>query len=550
MSQHQITFLTDLYKNGRLGQYFVAWVCDASDDLSSLLSRQGSSSSSNRNTRAVVAVAAVLVATIAWRQARKASKPSFSGIPTPKGCYPIFGHMFTIGLNRVEKFSQWHKELGPIFYIRTGVKHWLVIDDPYIAHEILVTKGKATADRQSGRKFHDFHSNGQTGIVLSSPDKAWSASRKAVLNALGPRTLKEASPVLCREADEFVDTVATGENIDPMPFLMRVSLNFILLTLFNVRSTSADDPLYKQCMHVMEGTKKFTSFKYSFHMLLPALKIVDTLFIGSQKYMYEFLEYDCKPFYLDLVEKALETEEDNMTKILNDEINQGKKGYYNNLLRTIHDMVFAGTDTTAVTMSWAFLQLSTLPDVQKRIQQEIDAFVAKNGRLPTFWERDQLPYMIATQRECLRFRPTTDFGVVHQASEDFEWQGNIIPKETLIITNMTTMHMNPDKYTEPESFKPERFLQNTETMYASANQRVANRDHFNFGWGRRVCVGAHLAETQMFHVWVCVFQKCDIKPALDENGNEIPHTLETVPPISGPTVAEPSPFEIRFVPRT
>ena len=47
-------------------------------------------------------------------------------------------------------------------------------------------------------------------------------------------------------------------------------------------------------------------------------------------------------------------------------------------------MITAGTDITAVTITWAFLQISTKPEIQKKIQQDIDAFVNKNGRVLCF----------------------------------------------------------------------------------------------------------------------------------------------------------------------
>jgi cytochrome P450 len=47
-----------------------------------------------------------------------------------------------------------------------------------------------------------------------------------------------------------------------------------------------------------------------------------------------------------------------------------------------------------------FVILSNFPDVQKKLRAEVDAFVNAHGRLPTFEERDQLPYAIAVQKEC------------------------------------------------------------------------------------------------------------------------------------------------------
>ena len=49
---------------------------------------------------------------------------------------------------------------------------------------------------------------------------------------------------------------------------------------------------------------------------------------------------------------------------------------------------------------------------------------------------------------------------------------------------MVEAHMDPKKYPNPKEFKPERFLDQEDTMASSANRKVEDRDQFNFGWGR------------------------------------------------------------------
>jgi cytochrome P450 len=66
---------------------------------------------------------------------------------------------------------------------------------------------------------------------------------------------------------------------------------------------------------------------------------------------------------------------------------------------------------------------------------------------------------------------------------------------------MKSMHEGSNVYGEPEKFIPERFLNNTKSMYASANGHVSERDHFNFGWGRRLCPGIYLVkETSRYSI--------------------------------------------------
>ena len=155
---------------------------------------------------------------------------------------------------------------------------------------------------------------------------------------MGPKKLKEANPILCKEADEFVDLAGTGENIEPLPNLMRISLNFILLTVFNVRADSIEDPLYKDAIEIITTSNKFTNIKYAASQFIPILEVLNPI-IGLKKKSHDFHKRKSMPFYLGLIDKALNSDLDNMTKDLNEELNNGKKGYYNNLVSTIRKCI-------------------------------------------------------------------------------------------------------------------------------------------------------------------------------------------------------------------
>ena len=64
---------------------------------------------------------------------------------------------------------------------------------------------------------------------------------------------------------------------------------------------------------------------------------------------------------------------------------------------------------TTTLMSWFMLGMTVFPDVQKKCQEELDRVVGRS-RMPTLADRDSLPYMRATLRELLRWRPVTPLG--------------------------------------------------------------------------------------------------------------------------------------------
>ena len=74
------------------------------------------------------------------------------------------------------------------------------------------------------------------------------------------------------------------------------------------------------------------------------------------------------------------------------------------------------------------------PEVQRRAQQELDAVVGSD-RIPTFQDRDRLPYVDAVCSEIMRWMPVGPLGLPHASREDDTYKGYFIPKGTIIYVN-------------------------------------------------------------------------------------------------------------------
>jgi cytochrome P450 len=144
----------------------------------------------------------------------------------------------------------------------------------------------------------------------------------------------------------------------------------------------------------------------------------------------------------------------------------------------------AGHETTAYALTWACVLLAHFPNVQTRLQAEVD------GCQGDGLELHRLPYLNAVWQETLRLYPTIP-AAPRVCLQDTTLQtdtGNVtIEKGQRVIVSISQIHRNPAHWPEPEAFLPERFLQDT------PRHKLA---FMPFGAGERFCVGRDLAQLQ------------------------------------------------------
>jgi cytochrome P450 len=171
----------------------------------------------------------------------------------------------------------------------------------------------------------------------------------------------------------------------------------------------------------------------------------------------------------------------------------------------ILSLLFAGHDTTASALSWAWHLLSRHQDVQEALHDEAAARLA--GRTPTAADLPHLPLATAVLEEGMRLYPPAP-GLCRQAVAPDEIQGYPVPAGALLMPSQWVTHRHPAYWDEPDAFRPERFLPG----------RAADRPkfaYFPFGGGPRVCIGNALALTEGALVLAAVAQRCHLRPADD-----------------------------------
>ncbi|KAI8356725.1 cytochrome P450 [Choanephora cucurbitarum] len=464
-------------------------------------------------------------------------------IPTPGDSVPFFGHLLALGDVPSLAVNKWHKEHGPIIKIKMGVKTWVFVDDPLLAHKIFVNHGAESSYRPYTEYGHHHYSFGGKGLAFAQPGPGFRRCRSAALSLLAPKNISNFAGNIEEESSQLTERlIAATEkhgSVIPVKDLQLASMNIIFDATFGRRFKSVEDPEFYFLAEIAERSLKNHGPENDMSSFLPILKIVD-LFTGRQNKWKKFINEDRDPAFRRLIAEALLQEKPNL---INSITSNGFEMDEEEIIVFATDIVVAGTDTFAVTMSWSFLIMCHHPDVQDRVCAEVKAFEAKHGRLPTFEDRLEVPFSISVQKESMRYRPPTFFGVPHAVREDLEVDGYVIPKDADVLPSMHSMHLNADRYEQADKFMPERFMDNLKTMQSSANGRIEERDHYNFGWGRRICPGAYLAEVEVFNAFVKIYSQCKIVPA---DGEPMPD-LDTM--MNGGLVTLPKPQKLKFIRR-
>ncbi|XP_062116681.1 flavonoid 3'-monooxygenase [Humulus lupulus] len=153
------------------------------------------------------------------------------------------------------------------------------------------------------------------------------------------------------------------------------------------------------------------------------------------------------------------------------------------------NMFTAGTDTSASTVEWAIAELIRHPNIMAQVQEELDSVVGRD-RLVGDVELAQLTYLQAVVKETFRLHPSTPLSLPRMASEDCEINGYHIPKGSTLLVNVWAIARDPEQWTDPLEFRPERFLAGGEKAHVDI--RGNDFEVIPFGAGRRICAGMSL----------------------------------------------------------
>ncbi|KAG2056881.1 cytochrome P450 [Suillus hirtellus] len=461
--------------------------------------------------------------------------------PGPPG-WPLVGNIADMPHTKAWlTFAQWGKKYGDISHVEVLGRHIIVLNSVKAAIELLDKKSAVYSDRPVLTMGGELVGWKYTLGLLSYGDR-FRYYRKNIHRVIGNNAaIHIFEPIEEIETHRFLKRMfAKPEQL--LAHIRHTAGAIILRISYGYEVKENNDPLIDVADRAMDQLSRSTDTGAFMVDIMPWLAKVPEWFPGAG---FKCLARKWR--------QTLEEMADVPYKFVKDQMAAGVApvSFTSNLLqgRTLSaeedhmvkwsavSLYSGGADTTVSTIYSIFLAMTLFPDVQKKAQAEIDAVVGTD-RLPSFADRNSLPYIEALVKEALRWNVVAPTAI-HCTSEDDIHDGYYIPKGSLIMANIWFMLNDPQTYADPSQFKPERFLDN------DGNDPEREPRTICFGFGRRICPGLHLADASIWLSTVMSLAVFDISKIV-ENGVE--HTPE-VDSSSG-AISHPKPFKCCIKPRS
>ncbi|CAI5692804.1 unnamed protein product [Oreochromis niloticus] len=418
-------------------------------------------------------------------------------LPPGPTAFPLIGNLLQIGKKAPFKsFVKFSETYGPVMTVYLGWQRTVVLVGYDVVKEALVDQ----ADDFTGRAPIPFiHNPNKKYGIGSSNGERWRQLRRFTLTTLKDFGMgrKGMDEWIQEESEHMRDYIhkLKGSPFDPT-FLLSCTVSNVICCLVFGQRFNYEDKQFLRLLTILSHIEKM-------YNLFP--KLMDHLPGPHQKI---FAEYDeVRGFIKMKIQEHKDTLEPSSPRDYIDsfliQINQEKEistteFHYDNLVSTIMTLFLAGTQTTSSTLRFALSVLIKYPQMQEKMQQEIDTVIGK-GRCPRMEDRKSLPFSLAVIHEVQRFLDHVPLSLPHYTLNDISFRGYTIPKDTVIIPLLHSVLKEEKQWATPRSFNPQHFLDNNGNF-------KKNPAFMPFSAGKRNCVGESLARMELFIFIVSLLQ--------------------------------------------
>ncbi len=409
--------------------------------------------------------------------------------PSPEKEHFLFKNAFYMATGPLAFFFENYEQMGPIYWVKSPIRKIAVLNDPELVRHVLQENNRNYVKSFGYDPLKLLLGNG----LLTSEGDFWRKQRrlaqpgfhKEKLAAIVDTMITCTGQMLLRwEKLEGIELNISAE-------MNRVALDIVSKSLFISNVEDEIDRISAWVTVAIEQGAERIKNPFKVPMWIPtpanvkqnkAVSVLDEVITGIiERRRKEGKQYD------DLLSMLMDARDEDTGE-----------GMSNRQLRDeVMTIFIAGHETTANALTWALYVLAQNPEIEKKLQAEIDTVM--QGRPVSFEDLRNLTYTRMVIDETMRMYPPA-WIIGRKNVEDDEIGGYHIPAGTNCLIPTICIHRSPKFWDNPLKFDPERFS-------AEKIKEHKKFTYFPFGGGPRLCIGNNFALMEMQVVLASVMQR-------------------------------------------
>lgn len=418
----------------------------------------------------------------------------------------LMGWMSAFRRNPLEPLVQ-ARDAGDLVRMRIGAQYLYIASHPdYIKHILQDNNRGYSKDTRVMSLLRVF--SGEN--IFTAEGEFWFKRRRLMQPAFHRQHIAALGPVMAGSAQEMLvrwKAAPAGQLFDIAAEMKRVTLTIVGRALFSVDLNNDTDQLGKAFAFTSEDILFRVQHPFYFPLRFPtprnrrAKRTRETVTAVIQRIICE--RRVSGQDRNDLLSLLIGMKDEETGEGLTDE----------ELGREITTMVFAGHETTATTLTWAWYLLSQNQQVEAKLHAELEGVLM--GRAPTM---EDVPKLIYTRRvidETLRLYPAAwSFG--RESLRADKVGGFAIPAKQVILLSPFALHRDPRFWSKPDVFEPDRFAPEQE-------EKRPRFSYMPFGGGPRICIGQPFALAEATILLAAIAQRYSLRLVAGTKVEPEPH---------------------------
>ncbi|XP_073530055.1 cytochrome P450 2K1-like isoform X2 [Phyllobates terribilis] len=437
-------------------------------------------------------MACIFLATVINKQ-KEDVHPNYPPGPKP---WPIIGNILNLDVHKPYlSFQELAKMYGPVYSIKIGVQKMVVLCGYDVVKEALITQAEVFSDRPYIPVFY-YITRGY-GVIYSNGQN-WKTMRQFTISTLrdfgmGTRTIEDK----INEESNYLVQAFNSYKGEPFnhDMIMNAAVSNIIVSILLGHRLDYDDPKLQRLLTIVMENLRIAGSPMA--LLYNAFPFLMSWIPGSHKSIRqnsdEFNAYIREIF----TKKRNQLDANDQRSLIDSFLIKQKEEKPNpelyfhdeNLTAVVSDLFYAGMETTSTTLRWGLLLMMKYPEIQKKVQNEIEKVIGSAE--PQMVHRKHMPYTDAVIHEIQRFANIAPTNMPHQTTQDITLKGFFLPKGSFIIPSLTSVLRDDKYFKKPYDFYPQHFL-DTDGNF------VKNEAFLPFSAGKRSCAGENMGKMELF----------------------------------------------------